>query len=265
MNAILYFIICLNIGIPMKCPSSIIISNNINLNKIDDTHAISDSLITKEVIIGVNWHIGSLEACSHSLYLAGNLLNDSLYLCEKYDYFPSILFFDSTNSLTALVNKGYMIFDYSIFIRRCYDTLKYQKFRDFFDNIPKGIHDSLSFDYKDPFIQYIYPDNKKENIHHAFNGIMPSDSLPNYYRLPRSPDWDNIDEPYFPIISKVFYLILFKCKLTYYLNCSIEMPVPNLELDLSSTNPDKRSLCSYKIVPAPVIVKIENIEPYNIR
>jgi hypothetical protein len=231
-----------------------------------------DTLITEDIIIGVNWHIGTFEACTHSLYLSGNIFNDSLMQCTEkhYKYYsPSLFFFDTVLSFSEMSNKGFMTLNRIRCDYYCYDKNEgilntYSDNMPFLKNIYKNIPPILQERIPDPFMDYLHPNIRSQDCYNYFNRVV-IDTLSNYYKLPRSHDWDNPDEPYFRAISKVFYLVLFKCRLTYYLNCSTDMPIPNLELDLSSPNPDKRSLCSFKRVPVPFIMNIENIEPYNIR
>jgi hypothetical protein len=228
----------------------------------------SDSIITKEVIIGVNWHLGTFEACTNSLFLSGNIFNDSLMQCpdKNKNYSYSLVFFDSLLSFSEMLNNGYMKFHYINTGYNCYyeNILGTQNHNwTNYAITSNQVNVKRNSNVPDPFMDRIYPNIRQQHPNNYYHKVV-LDTLSNYYRIPRSKDWDNQSVPYFRAISKVFYLVLFKCKLTYYVNCVVNIPIPNLFLDLSSPDPKQQSLCSFKTVPFPIIKNIEDIEPFNI-
>jgi hypothetical protein len=237
---------------------------NINHTKTDE-----NNLRTEEVTIGVNWHLLQFEACSNDLFLSGNVFNDSLYGSTSYSI-PAVVIFDSTLSFEQMAYNSVFFIEYKrignySYINENNEIVSYSDNLNLSVQLIKKIKDyKFERNLVDPFIEHIFPGLHKKDPYNYFNQVK-LDTLPNYYKIPHSIDWENTDDAYYNAISKVFYLILFKCKITYYPMFFAELPLPNLELDLSSPDPNKRSLCSFKKVPAPVIIKIEDLAPYNIR
>jgi hypothetical protein len=223
---------------------------------------------SEEVIIGVNWHLGRFQACSDELFLAGYLF-DNQYLFENENrlHNAQVYLFKDTSSIYNLNNLEICLrlfeIDYATY-EAFYNTNKqlveymdYCHFLNIFD---------IGYDY---WIEQIIPNigrNDNYDYYSFYNNVI-LDTLPNYYKMPYSSDWNIENEDYLNTTSKMFYLVLFKCKIKYITlsNFKLDIPFPNLDLDISSDNLEKGSLCSFKKVPVHFITKIESIEPYIVK
>jgi hypothetical protein len=115
----------------------------------------------------------------------------------------------------------------------------------------------------DPWIDLLQPNLKREHPK-DYHKYLELDTFPNYYPIPISDSWRNTDHPYFKIISKAFYLMLFKCRITYASGQHMYFAVPNLNLDLNSEISEERELCRMQMIPAYQILNIQNIEPFPV-
>lgn len=253
------------------------------------------SCTTKDCIVGVNWHFKESFICSDTIYLPYNVfnyypINDKiitglgLWMIETGPY---MFHYQSTGNYSDWVNLG--LFHYIGKIRGSVNyyllenkqlgfyyldkndsILDYSKYR-----LIKGECDSIfRIHYKMGLSRY----HLSEKIWlKALSQYMDSaevktaiknldfEKFDNYYPIPISESWKDTTYDYFKQVSKVFYLLLFKCKITYLEGAYIGFDLPNTNLNLNSDNPEERSFCKRVTIPYYPIVNIEDVEPYNPR
>jgi hypothetical protein len=130
-------------------------------------------------------------------------------------------------------------------------------------NNPDIFKENVQNCLSDPWIDLLLPNLKQEHPR-DYHKYLELDTFPNFYSIPISDSWQNTDHPYFKIISKAFYLMLFKCRITYACGQHMYFAVPNLNLNLNSENPEERELCRMQMIPAYQILNIQNIEPFPV-
>jgi hypothetical protein len=219
--------------------------------------------ICKKVYIGVNWHMGSKGSCWEELYQSGYIFGNSAYPTVHK---ARVFILNNKSDLSDIFynNKICMLpFELLELNYNCYTCGNPQLSK---------LHDKLNetsfFWYKLlPLLDYDTYDYYENDKIDALNNYAIH-KLPNYYRLPYSSDWDSLQKAYSStIINKLFYVAIYKCKLCYIPNGEmITIAVPNLHLDLKSTDPEKRALCEFQELPVSVITRItdiKRIKPYN--
>jgi len=221
--------------------------------------------ICKKVYLGVNWHMGSQSYCSDNLYESGYIFGASIP--HGYAHQARVFILNNKLDLSDLFNNNILclfpdeLLDKNYNCRMCGND-ELIKLREklnetylfWFNLIPSYIKYR---DYKmDKSGSYYYELKTNKLNEYAL------DKLPNYYRLSYSSDWDSLKEEYSSAVTKkLFYVAIFKCRLCYIPNGDlVNIPVPNLNLDLNSPDPEKRSLCTFENIPVSVITRIKHVK-----
>lgn len=249
--------------------------------------AAHNPLITKDMIVGVNWHLSDVQTCKDNIYIAGDILGDKYSgVCNLYirKFIPILLQYEPDKTFSELFQKG--ILHFSLIARTQYyynrtdsflspDEYVRRHYNMFCENVPvsgllfyyynnfvqpgdETIYDPVAF--SDIWMHHLYPGSDSTFDENFYQNVV-LDTFKNYYRPPVSEIW-NTDLPYFKQMSKAFYMMLFKCRITYVPYVLTRFQIPNTDLDLNSDDPEKRSFCKLRMHPYYRIVKIENIEPY---
>ena len=248
---------------------------------------------TQEVVLGVNWHFKEPLFCSDTIYFPFNIFHpfpegfmNARGLAYWMNYTgPYMFHYKNTDSFNDWVNSGlfhyvgyvienpicfFLANKYSGFyyIDNSDSILDYSKYRDLkaeCDSIfGKGNRIVLSSHqlniWHRALTQYMDSSEVKTAIKN-----LDFEKFDNYYPIPISEAWKDTTYDYFKQVSKVFYLLLFKCKITYLEGAYIGFDLPNTNLNLNSDNPEERSFCKRISIPYYPIVNIEDVEPYNPR
>lgn len=251
------------------------------------------SCTTKEVILGVNWHFKEPFVCSENIYFPYEVFHS---YPTNYMYYtglthwinytgPYMFYYQIPGSFNDWVNSGiyhyvgnfiknpffdylenkYSGFYYTDSSGSILDYARYQDIIIVCDSI-LGKEDIIELIPKQLGIwQWTLSQNMDSAEVKTAIKNLDFEKFDNYYPIPISDAWRDTTYDYFKQVSKVFYLLLFKCKITYLEGAYIGFDLPNTNLDLNSDNAADRSFCKRVSIPYFPIVNIEDVEPYNPR
>jgi hypothetical protein len=255
------------------------------------------SCMTKDCIVGINWHFQESFICSDNIYFPYNVFDS--YPIGYFDFTgfidwiqvtgPYMFLYQQTDNFTEWVNLGlyHYVGDiigkrYLYFLEDNYNHIGFY-YLDKVDSIKRfSEYRLLKIDCDSIFrqqskiglsseqlskkfwIQALSQNMDSAEVNTAIKNL-DFEKFDNYYPIPISEAWRDTTYDYFKQVSKVFYLLLFKCKITYLEGAYIGFDLPNTNLNLNSDNAAERSFCKRVSIPYYPIVNIEDVEPYNPR
>lgn len=250
---------------------------------------------SNEFIVGINWHLKEPFICSDDIYFPYEVFSSfpkgyldfrDLGNWMKYTG-PYIFHYNNSSYFNDLIRLGLYHYVGQIKGRVNYYLLDDKQIGFYYLNSNDSIYGYLEYRQMKTECDSIFRNHFKMGLsqYHlsekvwlqALSQYMDSaevktaiknldfEKFDNYYPIPISDAWRDTTYDYFKQVSKVFYLLLFKCKITYLEGAYIGFDLPNTNLDLNSDNAADRSFCKRVSIPYFPIVNIEDVEPYNPR